>query len=321
MKRVAIVLPPEPILLDVASAFTVFAMAGEAHYRVRVCQCAAAPLAVHGVFSLQVEADLSALAWAEIIVVPGVMGLERGFPTALLQALREARARGCRIASVCTGAFVLAEAGLLDGRRATTHWECAALLAQRYPRVEVDAEVLYIDEGDILTSAGATAGIDLCLHMIRQERGDELANWIARRLVFGPHRSGGQAQYIERPVAPSGACSLEGVRAWLLERLEQPVSVPEMAARACLSVRAFARRFQQETGSSPHQWLIAQRLDRARALLEGSDRSVQEVAALCGFGSSLSLRQHFRRQLRTSPTAYRRTFRKRATAADLETVA
>lgn len=321
MHETAILLPPDPVLIDVAAAFTVFAMAGEDRYRVRCCQCGAAPIPVHGAFAISVEPGLSALESAETIVVPGLMDFESPPPATLMQALRHAQARGCRIASVCSGAFVLAEAGLLDGRRATTHWECAELLARRHPQVRVDPDVLYVDEGDILTSAGATAGIDLCLHMVRADHGDSLANWIARRLVFGPHRSGGQAQYIEQPIAPSRSCSLEPTRAWMLERLEQAISVPQMASHACLSVRAFARRFQQETGSAPHQWLIAQRIDRARRLLEGSDRSIEEVAALCGFGSSLSLRQHFKRRLRTSPTAYRRLFRERRVAPDLKTVA
>ena len=309
MQSVVVVLPPDPVLFDFSAVWSVFALCPPGLYGLRTCAATRGPVTVHDRMALSVESDLGALDDADLVIVPGVMDYERPQPAVLLQALRRARARGARLASVCTGAFVLAQAGLLDGRRATTHWARAELLAQRFPKVTVDPKVLYIDEGEILTAAGVTASIDLCLHILRSDHGAALANKVARHLVFGPHRSGGQAQYIERPLEPSRSRSLEPTRQWLLERLDQAITVPEMASHACLSVRAFARRFHEETGSSPHQWLILQRVERARELLENSDLPVEAVAARCGFGSALSFRQHFRRHVGACPTDYRRTFR------------
>ena len=309
MRRVTVVLPPDPVLFDFSAVWSVFALCPPGLYDLRTCAVTEAPVTVHGRMALAVEGGLRALDEADLAIVPGVMDYDRPQPAALLAALRRARARGARIASVCTGAFVLAQAGLLDGRRATTHWARAELLARQFPKVTVDPKVLYIDEGEILTSAGVTASIDLCLHILRSDHGAALANKVARHLVFGPHRSGGQAQYIERPLEPTRSRSLEPTRDWLLERLDQAVTVPEMADHACLSVRAFARRFQEETGSSPHQWLILQRVQRARELLEDSDLPVESIAERCGFGSALSFRQHFRRHVGACPTDYRRTFR------------
>ncbi|MCG8543901.1 MAG: helix-turn-helix domain-containing protein [Alphaproteobacteria bacterium] len=321
MHDVTVILPPNPVLFDFVTAASIFAFSGDGYYRVRLCHSDPGPIVVHDMVSLTLEHDLAAVDAARTVVVPGVMEPLAPMPADLLDSLRRAHARGCRIASICTGAFVLAAAGLLDGRRATTHWETAAMFTDRYPEVKLDPDVLYVDDGDILTSAGVTAGIDLCLHMVRGDCGAEEANRVARRMVFGPHRDGGQAQYIERPIAPARSCRLDPTREWILERLDQPITVPQMADHACLSVRAFARRFHEETGTSPHQWVIAQRVHMARQLLEGSDLSVEQVASRCGFGSPLSFRQHFKRHVRTSPTAYRRLFRQRQEPPVLATVA
>lgn len=318
MQSVVVVLPSDPVLFDFSAVWSVFALCPPGLYGLRTCASTRGPVTVHDRMALTVESDLGALDAADLVIVPGVMDYERPQPAVLLQALRRARARGARVASVCTGAFVLAQAGLLDGRRATTHWARAELLARRFPKVTVDPKVLYIDEGEILTAAGVTASIDLCLHILRSDHGTALANRVARHLVFGPHRSGGQAQYIKRPLEPARSLSLEPTRAWLLDQLERPVTVPEMASHACLSVRAFARRFQEETGTSPHQWLILQRLQRARALLEDSDLPVEQIATRCGFGSALSFRQHFRRHVGACPTDYRRTFRRGSSDAERE---
>ncbi len=311
MHKLTILLPPNPVLFDFATALTVFGEGAKDYYRVRISSCASGPVVAHDAVSIGLAEGLEALEGAESIVVPGTMGSSAPAPLPLLEALRSAHAKGARVASICTGAFILAEAGLLDGRRATTHWEVAGDLAARFSRVRVDPDVLYVDEGDVLTSAGVAAGIDLCLHMVRSDFGEQLANAVARRMVFGPHRSGGQAQYIERPLPPARSCGLEATRAWVQERLDQPVTVTEMARHACLSVRAFSRRFHEESGTSPLQWLIAQRIELARRLLEGTDLAVEAVSHRCGFGSSLSFRQHFKRLVRTSPTAYRQTFRRK----------
>jgi AraC family transcriptional activator FtrA len=226
-------------------------------------------------------------------------------------AIRRAHAHGARVLSICTGAFVLAEAGLLDGRRATTHWASTGELASGYPKVTVDPSVLYVDEGSVLTSAGVAAGLDLCLHVIRRDHGARLAAHLARRTVVAPHRDGGQAQFVERPIDGdrAGGSSLEPTRQWALTQLEQPLDVAALARRACMSPRTFARRFRQETGTTPAQWVLEQRTRAAQSLLESTDLPVEHVAARCGFGSAATLRTHFTRRLSTSPTSYRRSFR------------
>jgi transcriptional regulator GlxA family with amidase domain len=223
--------------------------------------------------------------------------------------LRAAHERGARVASICTGAFVLAQAGLLDGRRATTHWAHAERLARHYPAVTVDPGVLYVDEGDVLTSAGVAAGIDLCLHLVRRDHGAEVANAVARRIVVAPHRDGGQAQFVEAPLPPAGNRGLEATRAWAAHRLREPLTVAAMARHAACSERTFARRFRAETGTTPLQWLLGQRVLHARRLLEATDLPVEHVADEAGFGTAASLRSHFRRATATTPLAYRRTFR------------
>jgi transcriptional regulator GlxA family with amidase domain len=230
-----------------------------------------------------------------------------------VNGLRRVSASGARLASVCTGAFVLAEVGVLDGRRATTHWSHAATLAQRYPSVDVDPRVLYVDEGDILTSAGSAAGIDLCLHVVRGDYGAEVANLIARDLVVAPHREGGQAQFITTAVrdVPDGdpfASTLQ----WVQAHLDAPITVDDLAARSAMSPRTFARKFRDTTGTTPMQWLLAQRLRMAQRLLETTDLPVDRVAEECGLGSPANLRFHFQQDVGTTPTGYRRTFRAEA---------
>jgi transcriptional regulator GlxA family with amidase domain len=246
------------------------------------------------------------------VIVPGVGERELRRPEPVLAALRAADRRGARIVSICTGAFVLAQAGLLDGRRAATHWRDASTLARLFPEVTVDRDVLYVDEGRVLTSAGVAAGIDLCLHLVRRDLGAEEANRIARRMVVAPHRGGGQAQFVERPVPATSGDGLGPTCAWMLERLDEPLTVQEMARHAARSERSFARHFRAATGTTPLRWLHEQRVLHARRLLEETDLPVEDVARRAGFGTATSLRTHFVRATRTTPTAYRRAFTPRA---------
>ncbi|MGI5169735.1 GlxA family transcriptional regulator [Spirillospora sp. CA-253888] len=285
-----------------------------------VVSCAPEPGAVRtdADFTVLVEHGLAAVAEADTVVVVAShehdehderKGPGGGAGGRVAEALRAAHGRGARIAAICTGAFVLAAAGLLEGRRATTHWRSAGAFRRRFPGVELDPDVLYVDGGAVLTSAGEAAGIDLCLHMIRCDHGAAAAAWVARRTVVPPYREGGQAQYVPRPVPEEGAASTGAARAWALERLERPVVLRELAARSSMSVRTFTRRFRQETGMSPGRWLVRQRVERARELLEGSDLPVERVAELAGFGTAASLRAHLQEALGVSPSAYRATFR------------
>ena len=227
----------------------------------------------------------------------------------LVEALRVAHERGVRIASLCTGAFVLAAAGLLDGRVATTHWMHADDLARRYPQVDVRADVLYIDDGDVLTSAGKTAALDLCIHLVRRDLGAAAANGIARRLVVPAHRSGGQAQFITPPAEPRNPDGLAPTLEWARARLDQPLTVRDLAGHAGLSTRQLARRMHAELQAGPLDWLHQQRIARAQELLERTDASVEQIAASCGMGTAATLRRHFHRAVGVSPTAYRATFR------------
>jgi transcriptional regulator GlxA family with amidase domain len=242
------------------------------------------------------------------------------FPAELLAALRRAVDRGAWVLSVCSGAFVLGEAGLLDGRRCTTHWRNAAELARRFPRAIIDPNVLYVDDAPVITSAGTGAGIDACLHLVRKVQGSRVANGIARRMVVPPHREGGQAQYIDRPLGESPSGSLAPLLDWMALNLSQPLSVASMAARAHMSPRTFARKFTQETGTSPLRWLTAQRVLLAQQLLEETDETVDAIADHVGFGNAAALRHHFRAWRDTTPDAYRRLFRGPAAIAEREPV-
>lgn len=263
-------------------------------------------------FTVGIDHGLDRLVTADLVAVPAMAeGVDREWPVEALAALREAYARGATLLSVCSGAFLLGAAGLLDGRRCTTHWLYAADLARRFPRADVDPGVLYVDEGQIITSAGTAAGIDACLHLVRREQGSHVANAIARRMVVPPHRDGGQAQYLETPLPPPSDHPLEPVLTWLSEHLDEEVSVPRLAARAHMSPRTFARRFRAETGTTPYLWLTGQRVLRAQQLLEDTDDSVEQVAARAGFGTAAALRHHFVRWRGTTPQAYRQAFRPR----------
>ncbi|RLU86846.1 AraC family transcriptional regulator [Streptomyces griseocarneus] len=255
---------------------------------------------------------LDDLVRADTVVVPSVPDpcVEEGepLPGALVEALREAHAAGARMVSLCTGAFALAEAGLLDGRRATAHWMHTAQLAARYPKVRVDDSVLYVDDGDVLTSAGLTAGLDLCLHLVRRDLGAHVANQLARRMVVPAHRPGGQAQFIELPVPEERDAGLAPVLDWARAHLDRPLTVQDLARRAAMSPRTFYRRLQAATGTTPLQWLLTQRLGRARALLESTDLPVERIGELSGLGTANNLRHHFLGQVGVTPSDYRRAF-------------
>jgi AraC family transcriptional activator FtrA len=277
-------------------------------YRFETCAAERGPL--HGQYGMRVVADagLDRLAEAGTIIIPGWKGIDAPVPARVLDALREAHERGARLLSICSGAFVLAATGLLDGKRATTHWRYAEALQRKYPRIAVDPAVLYVDEGRLLTSAGSAAGLDLCLHLVRRDHGPDIANQVARRLVIPPHRDGGQAQFVERPVPRRETSTLSKVIDAMHRRLASHQPIAELAALAAMSERSFMRHFKQATGMSPADWLISARVDRARELLESSALSIDAIADECGFGSAITLRHHFRRKLGISPGAYRARF-------------
>lgn len=287
------------------------------------------PLRAHNDFTIQPSCGLQRLADADLIALPAVgdgrlarpaqetagppappSGPDRpaAFPPDLLEALRAAVDRGARVLSICSGAFILGEAGLLDGRRCTTHWRHAAELARRFPQAKVDPDVLYVDDDPVITSAGTAAGIDACLYLVRKEQGSRVANGIARRMVVPPHRDGGQAQYVVQPVAPSCDGTLRDLLEWLRGHLDQTLTVRQLAARANMSERTLARRFVQDTGTTPQRWLTGQRILLAQQLLEESDATVDAIAERSGFGNATALRHHFRVWRGTTPNAYRRLF-------------
>ncbi len=279
-------------------------------FEFRVCSIDAGPLSTTAGFSIAAPHGLDALADADTIIVPTWRDPDEAPPAALLDALRAAHARGAQLVGLCLGAYVLAAAGLLDGRPATTHWAWAADFAQRFPHVKVDPQVLYVDDGDILTSAGTAAGLDCCLHVVRKLCGAESANYIARRLVVSPHRQGGQAQFVQQPIPPDMRGNrLSALLDWVNGSLDAPHTLDSLAARAAMSRRTFTRHFKAATGTTVSAWLLAQRLARAQQLLESSDESIETIAAMAGFGSTASLRQHFTDAFRTSPSAWRRDFR------------
>lgn len=257
-------------------------------------------------FAVDVAHGLDRVGAADLVAVPAWPTLDAPVDPAILAALRAAEHRGATLLSICSGAFALAAAGLLDGRRATTHWQFADRLARRYPAVTVEPDVLYVADGPVLTSAGAAAGIDACLHLVRAHHGPATANALARRMVVSAYREGGQAQYVDLPVPETAG--LAGLLDWMRAHLDQPLTVPDLAARAHLSPRTFARRFKETTGATPHRWLLDQRLQHAEHLLETTDLAVDTVAALAGFGSGDTLRHHFAARRGVSPHTYRRAF-------------
>jgi len=277
-------------------------------YRFSVCSIDRGPLRATGGVRVVSTGGLSTLRDAGTIVIPGWRDPDEVPPKPLLDALVRAHARGARLMSICSGVFVLAAAGLLDGKRATTHWHYVDKLRARYPRIEVEPDVLYIDEGSVLTSAGSAAGIDLCLHVVRRDFGAEIANQVARRLVVSPHRDGGQSQYVQAPIRGEAPAGLAPVIDWAMKRLNTPIAIADLARRAKMSERTFARRFVEETGTTPHRWLTHQRLIAAQRRLETTDDSIDDVALAAGFETEETLRHHFRRAFGTTPTSYRRRF-------------
>jgi transcriptional regulator GlxA family with amidase domain len=314
--RVAVLVRDGVMPLELGAVHQIFRQArspgGAPLYEVTTCAPVAGPVRTDADFRVDVVAGPEALAVADTVVVPASHDPHAtDFTGVLAPDLAAALNRvpaGARVASVCTGAFVLAAAEWLDGHRATTHWRSAALLARLFPRVRVDPDVLFVDEGQVLTSAGEAAGIDLCLHLVRRDHGAGVANEVARATVVPPYRDGGQVQYIPRPAAPTGP-GTAAARQWALEHLGEPVSLESWAAAHAMSPRTLSRRFRDETGVSPMRWLTVQRVERARELLELTDRPVDRVAADVGFGTAVSLRQHLHDRLGVTPSAYRATFR------------
>ncbi|MFE6097404.1 helix-turn-helix domain-containing protein [Streptomyces massasporeus] len=312
MTTVALAATDGMLHFELSLAHEVFAAAPDGvtapWYDLTVCGPAAVQV---GRFRLEPDAGLDRLRQADTVIVPGWADVDEEPPAHLVDAVREAHAAGARVASLCTGAFILAAAGLLDGRRATTHWAHTDVLAARHPRVEVDPDVLYVDNGSVLTSAGKAAALDLCLHLVRLDLGSSVANAVARRLVVPPHRAGGQAQFVTAPVPERDDHPLAALFPWIIERLDQPLTVEDLARRAGMSSRHLGRHFRAVTGTTPLQWLLTQRIRHAQELLEKTDDGVDTIAAATGMGTATTLRRHFNRTVGVPPDAYRRTFRSR----------
>ncbi|MGM0929340.1 MAG: GlxA family transcriptional regulator [Actinomycetota bacterium] len=314
LKTVAVVVLPGAAPFEFGVVCEVFGIdrsdrgTGVPAFDFRICTTVPGVVSSKLGFSLNVPLGLEATADADLVVVAPYQQMDQ-VPDELRDALHAAHARGAWVLSVCSAAFVLAEAGLLDGRRATTHWQYSHQLAANYPQIEVDENVLYVEDDRIITSAGTAAGIDACLHLVRTELGASVATAIARDMVVPPHRAGGQAQYIDRPMSLAGCHTLKDLLVWLGENLAQDVTVAQLADRVHMSERTFARRFRAETGATPAAWINAQRVLRAQELLEESDLNIDEIARITGFGQAVLLRHHFAKSVGVSPAAYRRTFR------------
>ncbi|MFE9746227.1 GlxA family transcriptional regulator [Saccharothrix saharensis] len=315
---VAVLALDEVVTFDLGTPTQVFNSArdeqGRRYYRVRTCTPGARPVRSSGGFTITPDHGLELIAEADTVVVVGVSYGARVLEDGTLEepvraALLAAADRGARVMSICTGAFVLAAAGLLDGRRATTHWAHADNFRRLFPAVDLDPDVLFVDGGDVLTSAGVAAGVDLCLHLVRQDHGSAAANMAARRCVVPAWRPGGQSQFIVRPIPDQADTSTAPARAWALEHLGEPLDLRALAAHARMSVRTFTRRFREEVGVSPGKWITQQRVERARHLLETTDLVVDQVARHAGFGTGAALRQQMSATLGVSPSAYRTTFR------------
>ncbi len=279
-------------------------------YDLTICAETVEPVPLVGRATIQTPYGLDAFAAGQTVIVPGVSDVRADTSPELIAALRRAHRRGARMVSICSGAFALAGAGLLDGRRVATHWRYADVLAERFPKVTVDADVLYVDDDQVLTSAGSAAGLDLCLHLVRKDFGPSIANAVARRLVTAPHRSGGQAQFIEAPVAEVvDDDRIVRSMAWAMSNLDKEITVDELARRAHMSTRTYLRHFMLASGTSPIRWVIAQRIQASLPLLETTSTSIDAVAAATGFETATTFRHHFARAMQTSPSAYRRAFR------------
>ncbi|WP_067502287.1 helix-turn-helix domain-containing protein [Actinoplanes sp. TFC3] len=309
VRTVAIAATDGMLAFELALACEVFGSAPDAvqvpWYDMAICGTRAVQV---GRFRLDPDQGLDRLAHAGTVIVPALADID-DVPADLVEAVRAAHHGGARVVSLCTGAFVLAAAGLLDGLRATTHWAHTGQLAARHPRVQVDPDVLYVDNATVLTSAGKAAALDLCLHLVRRDHGSAIANLVARRLVVPPHRAGGQAQYVTTPVPADDGHRLGELLPWILQRLDQPLTVENLARRASLSSRHLTRHFTAVTGTTPLQWLLTQRIRRAQELLETTGDSIDTIAAACGMGTATTLRRHFQRTVGVPPDTYRRTFR------------
>ncbi|MEV4315657.1 helix-turn-helix domain-containing protein [Actinocrispum sp. NPDC049592] len=275
-------------------------------YDVKVCGTHAVQA---GRFQVEPDCGLDRLTHAGTVIVPALADVDEDPPADLVEAVRAAHETGARVVSLCTGVFVLAAAGVLDGLCATTHWAHTEALAVRYPQVKVDPDVLYVDNGSVLTSAGKAAALDLCLHVVRLDHGSAVANLVARRLVVPPHRAGGQAQFVTTPVPTQDGHPLAGLLPWVMRRLDQPLTVADLARQANMSSRHLTRHFRSVTGTTPLQWLLTQRIRRAQELLETTDDSIDTIASAAGMGTATTLRRHLHRTIGVSPDAYRRTFR------------
>jgi AraC family transcriptional regulator, transcriptional activator FtrA len=313
MSTVALAVTEGMLHFELAVAYEVFGAdlsgAVDPWYEVAICGSGAVRV---GRFHLEPDCGLGQLARFDTVIVPAWADVDEVPPVDLVHAVRAAHEAGARVVSLCTGAFVLAAAGLLDGRRATTHWAHTGVLAARYPRVEVDPDVLYVDDGSVLTSAGKAAALDLCLHLVRSDHGSAVANTVARRLVVPPHRAGGQSQFVTAPVPAQDNHPLAKLFPWVTERLDHPLTVQDLACQANMSSRNLGRHFRSATGTTPLQWLLTQRIRRAQELLETTDDSVDAVAAAVGMGTATTLRRHFNRTVGVPPDAYRRTFRSKS---------
>ncbi|MEV6024068.1 helix-turn-helix domain-containing protein [Streptomyces sp. NPDC052036] len=306
--RIAVLLLDPVLPLDAGIPLQVFGQATLPEYEVTTASLGGRPVRAVGGLTVTPDHDLGALRDADTVIVPGYARADAPLEPEVFGALRAADARAARMVSICSGAFALAQAGVLDGLRATTHWAKCAELAEKYPRVTVDPDVLYVDEGRVLTSAGVAAGIDLCLHLLRRDHGSSVANAMARSIVAAPRREGEQRQFIEYTDAPSGEDALSATRAWMLSVLHEPLTVARMAEHARMSERGFTRHFTAQTGLPPLRWLHSQRVEYAKQLLESTDLPVDEVAARSGLGSPANFRIHFKRATRVAPLAYRKSF-------------
>ncbi|GII96020.1 GlxA family transcriptional regulator [Sinosporangium siamense] len=315
MHRVVVLALDELVLLDFGAASQFFGHRHRdpdpAQYEFQVCTAGGAPVRTACGVTVTGQGGLELLGHADTVIVPGYGPITDPLPTATVSALRGAAARGARMVSICTGAFALGHSGLLDGRRATTHWAVADDMSRLFPAAKVEANVLYVDDGDVLSSGGVAAGIDLCLHIVRNDFGAEVANRIARRTLVAPHRAGDQAQFVEHrlphPVTPT--IDMARLLSWLDDRLERPLSVAEMAGHIGYSTRSFGRHFRAQFGTSPWKWVARQRVLRAQRLLEASDLTVAQIATRCGFESTVAFRRRFRELVHISPSDYRRAFR------------
>ncbi|MEU6431776.1 helix-turn-helix domain-containing protein [Microbispora sp. NPDC046973] len=312
MHRVVALVRPRQSTFELGCAAQVFGIERQGlpvRYAFGVCTEHPGPVATYAGYDMIVTDGLDALDRADTVIVPGWLPVDEPPSPAVVRALRRAHARGARVVSICSGAFLLAHAGLLDGRRATTHWALADKLAARFPHIRVDPDPLYVDHGDVATSAGAGAGIDLCMHLVRRDQGARYAAHIARTMVMPPHREGGQMQYSAAPHPAQIDDTLAPLLEWIIARLGEPLTVEDMAAHAGVSARTLARRFAEQLGTSPGQWLLAQRIATARDLLESSDLPLDAVARRAGLSSATNLRRRFLTAVGTTPGAYRRAFR------------